>query len=59
MPSQGWAGSKAPSPTLKCAVCIVRDGAFRDAITQIQGSLVCLEHAKWLPLPTRPGTENV
>lgn len=47
MPAQGWAGAQQPvNGILKCAVCIVRDDRFTDAITQIQGNLVCLEHAK-------------
>lgn len=54
MPSQGWAGGKPPTDTLKCAVCLVRDKASRDAVTQIGGTLLCLEHAMWIPVPVTP-----
>lgn len=46
MPAQGWAGSKDTGSSLKCAPCIFKDDRFTDAITQIQGTLVCLRHAK-------------
>ena len=34
---------------LKCAVCVTRPGFFsgvRDAVTQVNGTLMCAEHAR-------------
>lgn len=50
MPAQGWAGAQAETPKLKCAVC-ARNGKLIDPITQISGTLVCLEHCAWIVLP--------
>lgn len=48
MPSQGWAGSQAPAPKQNCAVCLIHDDIYRNAVTQVDGTLVCLQHAKWI-----------
>lgn len=52
MPAQGWAGSQPATNALKCAVCLIHDDAFRDAVTQVDGTLVCQAHAKWIWLKT-------
>ena len=44
--AQGWAGNQAPAPTLNCAICIVREDRAIPAVTQVKGTLTCLQHAK-------------
>ncbi len=45
MPGQGWAGSKPVTDKWLCAVC-ARDGRNVGAVTQVQGTMVCLEHIR-------------
>lgn len=55
--AQGWAGNQSPSEGLKCALCL-KDDRSVPAVTQVAGTLVCLKHVKWLPLPVVPPTNG-
>ena len=46
----GWAGSQATREGWKCFLCLQENNASRDAVTQVMGTMVCLEHASWLPI---------
>jgi hypothetical protein len=51
--AQGWAGNATRPEAPKCALCI-KEGKSIDAVTQVTGTLVCLAHVEWIPLPVNP-----
>ena len=50
MPSRGWAGAQATGEVWKCFVCLQEDNASRAAVTQVLGTMVCMQHVGWIPL---------